>query len=181
MKRKTEKEWKSRAEKQAEKERKRQIKEANRMLISTPKKTVASMGFLSFDPAGAFCFEGSRWIKIYRVTGSIAESVKVVLEIKSRLRITERIVPTNGGSAEENYYISLIAQGDMLRAKGMVGNELGTEERDRRFGREDGQTLLRYSFPAPGRKRKQKNWLQVEKKLCILRSKRHLPTMKQSG
>lgn len=113
MKRKTEKEWKSRAEKQAEKERKRQIKEANRMLISTPKKTVASMGFLSFDPAGAFCFEGSRWIKIYRVTGSIAESVKVVLEIKSRLRITERIVPTNGGSAEENYYISLIAQGDI--------------------------------------------------------------------
>ena len=58
MKRKTEKEWKSRAEKQAEKEKKRQIKKANRMLISTPKKTVASMGFLSFDPAGAFCFEG---------------------------------------------------------------------------------------------------------------------------
>ncbi len=86
MKRKIEKEWKSRAEKQDEKDRKHQIKEANRMLISTPKKTAASMGFLSFDPVGAFCFEGSRWIKIYRVTGRAAESVKVALEVKSRFR-----------------------------------------------------------------------------------------------
>ena len=49
MKRKTEKEWKSSAEKQDEKDRKRQIKEANRMLISTPKKTAISMGLKEAD------------------------------------------------------------------------------------------------------------------------------------
>lgn len=60
MTKKKERVERSREERKAEKERKRLIKEANRMLISAPKKSANSMGFLSFDPSGAFCFDGGR-------------------------------------------------------------------------------------------------------------------------
>ncbi len=103
----------SREEKRAEKEKKRQIREANRMLISAPKKSAKSMGFLSFDPFGSFCFDGNRWIKAFEVTGNVKEAVKAALTVKSRLRITARIVPDSEGSVKERYYVSLITEGDI--------------------------------------------------------------------
>lgn len=113
MTKKKERVGRSREDKKAEKERKRQIKEANRMLISTPKKSATSMGFLSFDPSGTFCFEGGRWVRVYEVTGSIKETVKAALKVKSRLRITEKIIPVRGDVVEERYYISLVLDGEI--------------------------------------------------------------------
>lgn len=113
MTKKKERVERSREERKAEKERKRLIKEANRMLISAPQKSANSMGFLSFDPSGAFCFDGGRWVKVFEVTGSVRDAVKAALKVKSRLRITARIVPAKGESVEERYFVSLIAEGDI--------------------------------------------------------------------
>ena len=95
------------------KERKRLIKEANRMLISAPKKSANSLGFLSFDPSGAFCFDGGRWVKVFEVTGKLEKLVKASLKVKSRVRITERIVPAKGESHTARAFVSLIAEGDI--------------------------------------------------------------------
>ncbi len=103
----------TREEKRAERERKRLIREANRMLIQAPKKSAKSMGFLSFDPSGAFCFENGRWVRIFEVTGSISEAVNATLKIKSRIRITERIVPSKESLHSEKYFVSLVAEGDI--------------------------------------------------------------------
>ena len=113
MTKKKERVERSREERKAEKERKRLIKEANRMLISAPKKSANSMGFLSFDPSGAFCFDGGRWVKVFEVTGSIKDAVKAALKVKSRIRITERIAPAKGESHTARAFVSLIAEGDI--------------------------------------------------------------------
>ena len=113
MTKKKERVERSREERKAEKERKRLIKEANRMLISAPKKSANSMGFLSFDPSGAFCFDGGRWVKVFEVTGSIKGTVKAALKVKSRIRITERIAPAKGESHTARAFVSLIAEGDI--------------------------------------------------------------------
>ena len=113
MTKKKERVERSREERKAEKERKRLIKEANRMLISAPKKSANSMGFLSFDPSGAFCFDGGRWVKVFEVTGKLDKAAKAALKVKSRVRITERIVPAKGESHTARAFVSLIAEGDI--------------------------------------------------------------------
>ena len=100
-------------DKKAERERKRLILEANKQLISAPKKTMKSMGLVSFDPSGAFCFEQGRWVKVYEVTGSIERAPEVALKTNSRIRITERIDYLASGRGKEKFYISLIAKGDL--------------------------------------------------------------------
>jgi len=43
-----------------EKERKKRIREANKMLIPVSKKTEESLNLVSFDPSGAFFFYDER-------------------------------------------------------------------------------------------------------------------------
>lgn len=104
---------KNREKRKAGKERKRLLKDANKALILTPKKTFKSMGLISFDPSGVFCFEEGRWLKTYVVTGNIGVLVEASLNLKSRLRITEKITPAKGEPADEEYYVSLVAEGDI--------------------------------------------------------------------
>ena len=104
---------KSREEIKAAKEKKRQIAQAKKMLIPAPKKTVNSMGLLSFDPSGAFRFEDGRWIKVYEALGPISDLTKVAQKVKERLRVSISIVPAKGESVEKKIYVSVIAKGDI--------------------------------------------------------------------
>ena len=71
-----------------EKERKKRIRLANRMLIPASKRTMESMNLNAFDPNGAFYLEEDRWVKIYRVDGRLAELCDVCKSLKGRIRIT---------------------------------------------------------------------------------------------
>lgn len=103
----------SRKIRQQEKEKKRQIDLANRMLVPSPKKTTKSIGLLSFDPTGAFHFEGGRWVKVYEVTGNLSEIAEATTKMQSRVRIVLMIVPEKDGDAYVKTYVSLIGYGDI--------------------------------------------------------------------
>lgn len=100
-------------EKKAAKEKRRQIEAANKMLIPAPKKTIKSMGLLSFDPSGTFRFAGGRWLKLYEVTGSIDEAVATAQMLKSRMRISIKYVPEKGDEVSKKAYISLMTSGEI--------------------------------------------------------------------
>ncbi len=100
------------AQKKADKERKRAIKQANKLLIAAPKRTAKSMGLICFDPAGAFRFEGGRWIRIYKVCGKVDKAVDAAGRIKSKMRITHCI---NGREEDDEYYITLTAEGEVYK------------------------------------------------------------------
>ena len=109
----------------ASRERRRQIEEANRMLIAAPKKTADSMGLLNFDPSGTFRFAGGRWLKSFEVTGSISSIVDALEKLNSRVRITRRTVTGKGGDIKTDTYISLITIGDIYET---VRGELKEDE-----------------------------------------------------
>ena len=52
-------------ERRLEKERRRRIELANKMLIPTGGKTQESIGLISFDPSGVFRFLENRWMGYY--------------------------------------------------------------------------------------------------------------------
>ncbi len=104
---------KSREIKRQEKEKKRQIELANKMLIPAPKRTAKSIGLLSFDPAGAFRFEGGRWVKVFEVTGDLSRIAEAVTKMQSRVRIVYMVVPGGDGDAYVKKYASLIKIGDI--------------------------------------------------------------------
>lgn len=76
-------------------ERKKQIEQANRMLIPVPKVTQQSLGLVSFDPTGAFRFADGRWMKCYRVERiSIREEfsfAELVMKLHSEIRLTKKL------------------------------------------------------------------------------------------
>ena len=100
------------AQRKAEKIRKRVIKEANKLLIPAPKRTLKSMGLICFDPAGAFRFDGNRWIRIYKVSGSVDKAVEAVARIKSKMRVTHCIC---GREEDDEYFITLTAEGEVYK------------------------------------------------------------------
>ena len=48
-----------------EKEKKRRIELANKMLIPVGEKTSQSLGLLSFDPSGVFRLGNNLWLKVF--------------------------------------------------------------------------------------------------------------------
>ena len=56
-------------EKRMEKERKRRIEIANKMLIPVSKKTMETLGLISFDPNGVFRLAENRWMNVFVVEG----------------------------------------------------------------------------------------------------------------
>ena len=71
-----------------EKERRKRIRLANRMLIPVSKKTLESLSLNAFDPSGVFYLEEDRWVKIYRITGDIASLSDACKSLNGRIRIT---------------------------------------------------------------------------------------------
>ena len=62
----------AREERRLEKERKRRIELANKMLIPTGGKTRESLDLISFDPSGVFRFGGDRFmVRSKRSAGSL--------------------------------------------------------------------------------------------------------------
>ena len=74
-----------------EKERKKRIRLANKMLIPASKKTLESMHLNSFDPSGTFYLDDDRWLKVYLVEGEIGKLSDVCKSLKGRIRITLHI------------------------------------------------------------------------------------------
>lgn len=82
-------------EKHREKERRKQIELANKMLIPVPKVTSASLGLLSFDPKGVFRFSQNRWVKIFRLQETLQNEemhlIELVKKLHAKVRITKKI------------------------------------------------------------------------------------------
>lgn len=79
-----------------EKERRKRIELANKMLIPVSKKTAHSLGMISFDPDGVFYLEDMRWIKIFTLEGNPNLLLDVVNELSGRIRITMHIKGEGG-------------------------------------------------------------------------------------
>ena len=60
-----------------EKEKKRRIELANKMLIPVGEKTSQSLGLLSFDPNGVFRLGNNLWLKVFTLdeAKNVAEDV----------------------------------------------------------------------------------------------------------
>jgi len=85
-------------EKRMEKERKRRIELANKMLIPAGKKTMETLGLISFDPNGVFRLTNNRWIKVFRVEGNLSQLARVSLSTSGRIRIVWHEREEGGGA-----------------------------------------------------------------------------------
>jgi len=74
-------------EKRLEKERKRQVELANKMLIPVSKKTTETLGLISFDPSGVFRLVENRWIRVFRVSGNLKNLASITPKLSGRIRI----------------------------------------------------------------------------------------------
>ena len=74
-------------EKRLEKERKRQVELANKMLIPVSKKTLENLGLISFDPKGVFRLKDNRWMSVYLVSGDFKALARKSLSLSGRIRI----------------------------------------------------------------------------------------------
>lgn len=71
-----------------EKERRKQLQLANKMLIPVSKKTSMTLEMISFDPSGVFFLHENRWLKIFILEGNIEKLVAVLKDLSGRIRIT---------------------------------------------------------------------------------------------
>lgn len=74
-------------EKRLEKERKRQVELANKMLIPVSKKTTETLGIISFDPSGVFRLLENRWMRVFKVLGDIKALASITPKLSGRIRI----------------------------------------------------------------------------------------------
>ena len=74
-------------EKRLEKERKRQVELANKMLIPVSKKTIEILGIISFDPSGVFRLLENRWMRVFKGTGDIKALASIAPKLSGRIRI----------------------------------------------------------------------------------------------
>ncbi len=74
-------------EKRMEKERRRRIELANKMLIPVSKKTMETLGLISFDPNGVFRLEDNRWMRVFMVEGEPKALASIVAKLSGRIRI----------------------------------------------------------------------------------------------
>lgn len=74
-------------EKRMEKERKRRIEHANKMLIPVSKKTMETLGLISFDPNGVFRLTDNRWMRVFVVEGEPKALASIAAKLSGRIRI----------------------------------------------------------------------------------------------
>lgn len=83
-----------RQQKKLEKEKKKRIELANKMLIPTPKVTRESLNLLSFDPSGTFRMKENDWLRVYQIEIDQIEKLDETLkQVKGKLRVTTKMLP----------------------------------------------------------------------------------------
>lgn len=98
-----------REERRLEKERKRRIELANKMLIPTGGKTRESLELISFDPSGVFRFGGNRWLKVFEISRAGKGLVDAAEGLFGRIRITFAL----SESGREICHLSLMEEGEI--------------------------------------------------------------------
>lgn len=98
-----------REERRMEKERKRRIELANKMLIPTGGKTRESLDIISFDPSGVFRFGDNRWLKVFEISGAGKGLVDAAESLFGRIRITFAL----SESGRETCHLSLLEEGEI--------------------------------------------------------------------
>ncbi len=98
-----------REERRMEKEKKRRIELANKMLIPVGEKTSKSLGLLSFDPSGVFRLGNNLWLKVFTIDSAKEVAVDAMLNILGTLRIS--IYLSESGKA--TCHLSLMEEGEI--------------------------------------------------------------------
>lgn len=83
-------------EKREEREKKRRIEQANKMLIPVSKKTNLSLGIISFDPEGTFRLTDKRWMKVFEADGDVSNLMANMKNLSGRIRITLHLGADSG-------------------------------------------------------------------------------------
>ena len=97
-------------EKRLEKERKRQVELANKMLIPVSKKTTETLGLISFDPNGVFRLLENRWIRVFRVSGNLKALASIAPKLSGRIRIVWHLREDGG---RETCHMILMENGEI--------------------------------------------------------------------
>lgn len=97
-------------EKRMEKERKRRIEIANKMLIPVSKKTMETLGLISFDPNGVFRLAENRWMNVFVVEGEPKALASIAAKLSGRIRIVWHF-REDGGRA--TCYLVLMETGEI--------------------------------------------------------------------
>ncbi|MGI6502152.1 MAG: hypothetical protein ACOX1S_14990 [Anaerostipes sp.] len=97
-------------EKREEREKKRRIEQANKMLIPVSKKTNLSLGIISFDPEGTFRLADKRWMKVFEADGDVSNLMANMKNLSGRIRITMHLGADCG---RETCHISLMETGEI--------------------------------------------------------------------
>lgn len=97
-------------EKREEREKKRRIEQANKMLIPVSKKTNLSLGIISFDPEGTFRLTDKRWMKVFEADGDVSNLMANMKNLSGRIRMTMHL---GADSGRETCHISLMETGEI--------------------------------------------------------------------
>jgi hypothetical protein len=92
-----------------EKEKKRRIELANKMLIPVGEKTSQSLGLLSFDPSGVFRLGNNLWLKVF----TIDEEKNVAEDVAQKILGTLRMTIYLSESGKATCHLSLIEEGEI--------------------------------------------------------------------
>ena len=100
-----------REEKRLAKEKKRQIEQANKMLIPVSRKTNQSLGIISFDPEGTLRLLNNRWIRVFEATeDTLCQMAHASINLSGRIRITMHM---SDGCGRATCHISLMETGEI--------------------------------------------------------------------
>lgn len=102
-----------REEKRQEKERKKRIELANKMLIPVSKKTTEALGILAFDPSGTFRLNDQRYLKLYRFDGDVKALPEVLKKVGGRVRAC---ISYQGDGGRATCHIALMVTGELYEA-----------------------------------------------------------------
>ena len=92
-----------------EKEKKRRIELANKMLIPVGEKTSQSLGLLSFDPSGVFRLGNNLWLKVF----TLDEAKNVAEDVAQKILGTLRMTIYLSESGKATCHLSLIEEGEI--------------------------------------------------------------------
>lgn len=102
-----------REEKRQERERRKRIELANKMLIPVSKKTTETLGILSFDPSGTFRLNDKRYLKVYSFDGDYSGLVENIKSLNGRIRVS---ISTMGDGGRATCHITLMESGEIYEA-----------------------------------------------------------------
>lgn len=97
-------------QKREEREKKRRIEQANKMLIPVSKKTNLSLGIISFDPEGTFRLTDKRWIKVFEADGDVCNLMANMKNLSGRIRVTLHL---GADSGRDSCHITLMEIGEI--------------------------------------------------------------------